>query len=83
LRLNSNHPGIRKNLGYSLVWMARYNQAYLLSQDIPEARDELETYVWWWQNQGRKDLAGRAGQMARLLEGKGQISPETIYKTNP
>jgi hypothetical protein len=28
--------------------------------EIPEARYELEVYVWWWETQGRPDLAAKS-----------------------
>ena len=36
--------------------------------DIPEARNEMEVYAWWWTTQGRDDLAERAATMAKQLE---------------
>ena len=62
------HRGIRKSLAYSHIWSGNLAQAIPLLNDIPEARDELATYVWWWGTQGREDLAGYASQMGAKLE---------------
>jgi hypothetical protein len=58
------HRGIRKNLGYSAVWLGNFEQAASLLADIPETQAEMAAYVHWWQQQGRPDLAERAGMMA-------------------
>jgi hypothetical protein len=34
---------------------------------IPEVKNELPTYVWWWQTQGRADLSAFAQQMLDRL----------------
>jgi tetratricopeptide (TPR) repeat protein len=62
-----HHRGLIKTLGYSDVWLGRFGQAQPLLAQIPEARHELEVYVWWWGQQQRPDLAENARQMAALL----------------
>jgi tetratricopeptide (TPR) repeat protein len=62
-----NHHGIRKSLGYSYVWQGKFEQAGKLLRVTPGARAEMGTYVWWWQVQGRPDLAERAKGMIRML----------------
>lgn len=63
------HRGITKALGYGYVWLGESDRAAPLLARIPEARDELEVYAWWWGTQGRKDLAERARHMVGLLGG--------------
>ncbi|MBI3243354.1 MAG: O-antigen ligase family protein [Chloroflexi bacterium] len=62
-----SHRGIRKVLGYAYVWQGRLDQAIVLLNDIPEAKNEMDTYSWWWGTQGRDDLAAQAAAMVRLL----------------
>jgi lipopolysaccharide biosynthesis regulator YciM len=57
---NSGHRGIQKSLGYSYVWTDRPEPAAVLLSEIPEARYELEVYVWWWETQGRPDLTAKS-----------------------
>ena len=61
------HRGIRKNLGYSYVWVGEYQQADEMLAEIPEAESELGVYAWWWGMQGRGDLVQKAAQMANML----------------
>lgn len=69
LRQDPGHRGVLKNLGYAYVWAGEYEQAGALLRQIEEAKQELRTYVWWWQAQGRSDLAQNAEQMRLLLAG--------------
>jgi len=57
---NDRHRGIRKVLGYNYAWTAQPDLAAEMLAEIPEARQELEVYVWWWEMQGRSDLANYA-----------------------
>ncbi|MDR9500111.1 MAG: hypothetical protein RI556_13115, partial [Hydrogenovibrio sp.] len=66
------HQGIDKNLAYSYVWAGHHNDALIMMDRIPEASAEMGVYIWWWETQGRDDLAGRAEQMADLLTDAGQ-----------
>jgi O-antigen ligase len=66
-RLNPNHRGAIKNLGYTYVWLSEYEKAGEFFQQIPEASDELEVYSWWWETQGDCNLAMQAKQMAEYL----------------
>jgi hypothetical protein len=61
------HRGIIKSLGYSYVWLGEFDQAQLFLANIPEARDELDAYVWWWENQDRSDLSKMAYAMIDRL----------------
>ncbi|MCA9999597.1 MAG: tetratricopeptide repeat protein, partial [Anaerolineales bacterium] len=58
-----NHRGITKNLGYSYIWLGDLAQARTLLANICEVEQEMGVYVWWWRQQGRPDLSGRAAQM--------------------
>jgi hypothetical protein len=61
------HRGVRKDLGYCYVWMDNFEKALPLLSCIPEARNELDFYAWWWRTQGRDDLATRAEFMLKEL----------------
>jgi hypothetical protein len=67
LALRPSHRGIRKELGMSLVWLGRYEQAASLLESIPESSSELRIYSWWWETQGRPDLAARAATAAQMI----------------
>ena len=62
-----HHRGIQKALGYSLVWLGKYDQANQMLAEISEAKDEMDVYTWWWRDQGRPELGKNAAEMARLL----------------
>jgi lipopolysaccharide biosynthesis regulator YciM len=55
-----NHRGIIKSLGYCYAWAGDMEKAVLFLGKIPEAKDELESYIGWWAIQGRPDLAEKA-----------------------
>jgi thioredoxin-like negative regulator of GroEL len=61
--------GVNKALGYDYVWQGQLDRALPLLAAIPEARDELNVYTWWWGTQGRDDLAERAAQTVARLGG--------------
>jgi tetratricopeptide (TPR) repeat protein len=65
--LDPDHRGIRKSLGYCLVWTEQYEQAAMLLSGIPEVRTELKNYIWWWQTQGRGDLSKKSELMLEYL----------------
>lgn len=54
---DSNHRGIIKSLGLSYVWNGQVDKALPLLSLIPESKQELEIYQWWWSQQNRTDLA--------------------------
>ncbi len=62
-----NHRGIIKNLGYAYVWLGELDKAQTLLGRIPEARDEMSVYIWWWETQGRPDLSENASMMVSRL----------------
>ena len=62
-----HHRGVIKSLGYCYVWSGDLDSAKLLLNNIPEAKDELNVYVWWWNTQGRSDLSTNAAIMSSEL----------------
>ncbi len=62
------HRGVIKNLGYSYAWLGEMEKASLYLQSIPEAKSELDVYVWWWDTQGRQDLSANANVLASRLK---------------
>jgi hypothetical protein len=70
-RVDPGHRGIIKSLGFSLVWTGQFRQAAEVLKSIPETRDELTIYPWWWRTQGREDLAKKAEIMLNWLGSSG------------
>jgi hypothetical protein len=68
LEADSHHRGISKALGYAYIWSGRFDQAAEILEVIPEAHGEMSLYSWWWELQGREDLAANAGAMAARLQ---------------
>ncbi len=64
---DTGHKGIMKSLGYAYVWAGDLDQAAGLLASVPEARADMLGYAWWWETQGRADLAGRARTMGQRL----------------
>ncbi len=64
---DGDHRGIRKVLGYSYVWSGQLDHAAEVLANVPEARDEMAVYVWWWGVQGRNDLAAHAEEMVAKM----------------
>jgi lipopolysaccharide biosynthesis regulator YciM len=62
-----SHRGIIKSLGYCYVWLGEMEKAQTLLDDIPEAEEELDAYVWWWRVRGRDDLSANASLMQSSL----------------
>jgi hypothetical protein len=63
-----SHRGVIKNLGYSYAWLGEMDKAYLYLRKIPEAKSEMEVYVWWWDTNGRHDLSTNASQLALAMK---------------
>jgi lipopolysaccharide biosynthesis regulator YciM len=63
-----HHRGIVKSLGYSYAWLGNTEKALFFLSKIPEAKDELGVYVWWWDTQGRDDLSISASQQEARLK---------------
>jgi tetratricopeptide (TPR) repeat protein len=70
------HHGLRKALGYSYAWLGDFEQAGELLRVTRGARAELGTYIWWWQVQGRPDLAEKAIGMIKELESERRVLGE-------
>lgn len=62
------HHGIAKTLAYAYVWNGSGDLALPLLTQIPEARQELESYAGWWPMQRRPDLAKKAAELAQRLD---------------
>jgi lipopolysaccharide biosynthesis regulator YciM len=62
------HRGIIKSLGFSYIWIGEPEIAVSFLKDVPETKKELDAYYFWWKEQGRDDLAGRAFAMRTALE---------------
>ena len=63
-----NHRGIIKSLGYSYTWLGDMDIAQPLLSQTPEAQEELDVYIWWWETQGRSDLSENAAMMLDNLK---------------
>jgi hypothetical protein len=61
------HRGIQKSLGISYAWDGQLSAANTLLSGVAEAEAEMEVYSWWWDQQGRPDLAQNAGKVAAEL----------------
>lgn len=63
-----DHRGIIKSLAYCYVWLGKTEEASVLLAQIPESKNELKVYIWWWGTQSRADLAEKASIMVSTLE---------------
>lgn len=52
--LNPNRRGLIKNLGYTYAWLGDYDTGRNYLTLIPEARDELSIYIWWWNERAHR-----------------------------
>jgi O-antigen ligase len=64
---NGRHRGIQKLLGYNYAWTGQPDLAAEMLVEIPEARQELEAYVWWWSTNQRPDLAAHSESALKQL----------------
>lgn len=62
------HRGVSKSLGYSYVWAGELEKGMVVLDQIPEARDEMDVYSRWWDQQERIDLAEQARKMVTRLD---------------
>jgi hypothetical protein len=67
-RADPDHPGVRKVLGYTYVWLGELDKAVEVLSAVPEAQADMSVYAWWWGTQGRDDLAQQAAVVAARLE---------------
>lgn len=63
-----DHRGIVKSLAYCYIWLGAEEKALALLPQIPEASEELDVYVWWWQEQGRSDLSENASMALDAMQ---------------
>jgi energy-converting hydrogenase Eha subunit A len=82
LQRGADHRGVIKNLGYAYVWAGQYDLALPLLAQIPEAKQELQTYIWWWAAQDRNDLAQNAEQMKTRLAGGTSLLSKPAFVSN-
>lgn len=66
--LGRPHQGVRKALAFNYVWNGQMDKAIELMAEVPEAEKEMGVYSWWWETQGRADLAAAAEEMAGRLQ---------------
>jgi O-antigen ligase len=74
--IDPDHRGIRKSLGYTYVWLGKFEQAATLLNGINEAKTEMENYSWWWRERDRPDFSRHADEMAVILSLDGDIKQE-------
>jgi O-antigen ligase len=67
-RIDPEHRGIRKSLGYAYVWGDRLDQAERVLEGIAEAKSEMEAYTWWWDENNRSDLSSQANALEKILD---------------
>jgi len=67
-RGDPNHQWTIKALGLCYLWNGEVNKAQTLLSHIPEARQEVGVYSWWWGEQNRNDLAAYAEQYLGLVD---------------
>ena len=63
-----DHRGLQKTLGYSYAWLGDADTAVYYLHTMDEVPQELNVYIWWWQNQERLDLAYHAEKIGQLLK---------------
>ncbi len=73
---NPSHRGISKQLGYALLWSGDVNQGVDYLVRFPETRDELSSYIWWWQSRGESELSRLADEAAAAVAAEGFHAPE-------
>jgi tetratricopeptide (TPR) repeat protein len=66
--LSPGHRGVVKSLAYCYVWLGNMDGALALLPQIPEAREELDVYIWWWETQGQSGLSENARLALNVLE---------------
>lgn len=62
------HRGIVKLLAYCYIWRGDMEKAREFLSQIPEAREELDVYIWWWKAQNRSDLSENAKTALTVLK---------------
>jgi len=67
-RGNPDHRGMIKALGFSYIWNGQIEAALPLLALIPETKQEIANYPWWWRGLNRPDLAAYAEQYLEIVE---------------
>ena len=68
LQGDPNHRGIIKSLGFGYLWTGNVEASQRLLSLLPESRQEVEVYSWWWSEKDRPDLAVYAEQYVKMVE---------------
>ena len=63
-----NHRGIIKSLAYCYTWLGDLGKAEEYLLQVPEAQEELDVYIRWWDAQGRSDLSNNASLALNMIE---------------
>ncbi len=66
-RLSPDHRGIRKSLGYSYVWLGKFDQALGVLTPISELPMEMAGFQAWWIKRGQPELSDNAEKMGALF----------------
>ncbi len=67
---DSGHRGLIKSLGDEYVWLGDLERAQGFLTRIPEAAEQMDTYAWWWRQQGQPERAAYAEAMAADLRSR-------------
>ena len=67
-KVTPGHRGVVKSLGYCYVWSGDLKKAEEFLSRVPEAQEELDVYVWWWNTQERSDLSNNAALELQILK---------------
>jgi hypothetical protein len=60
--------GLTKSLGYTYTWLGEFDKAQQLLVLLPETRNELTVYTWWWnERMQRPDLSQNATALLRRI----------------
>ena len=57
---NPQHPGIKKNLGFAYLWNNDIDNAKQILAEVPNAKEELFAYIWWWEGLNEPELSKNA-----------------------
>jgi lipopolysaccharide biosynthesis regulator YciM len=66
--VSPKHRGIVKSLGFGYAWLGKTDNAVSSLKEIPETKNELDSYCIWWKKQGRSDLWANAIKLHQKLE---------------
>ena len=66
--VSPQHRGIVKSLGFDYAWLGETDLAVSSLKGIPEAKNELDAYSFWWLEQGRVDLSEKASELGKILQ---------------